>query len=116
VTTKPDRKALVEQYKQTKAEAGVYRMLNKVTGQYWLASSPNLRSVLSKYKFAKNTGTIDNFWPKAMANDLRQYGYESFSLDVLELLEVKEDTTAQEIADELELLEAIWREKLGTTT
>jgi len=111
MSNKADRKALVEQYKQIKKDAGVYRIVNSISGRYLLGSSINMRSVLSKYEFAKNTGTT-GIWLEPLAEDIKRHGYNIFTLEVLELLEIKPETTAEQIRDGVETLEVIWRDKL----
>ena len=111
MSNKSDRKALVEQYKQIKEDAGVYRIVNNNTGQYLLGSTTNMRSILSKYQFAKNTGTA-TVWLQPLAEDIKQHGYDRFSLEVLELLDIKPETTTEQIKDGIETLEAICRDKL----
>ena len=66
---------------------------------------------ICKYQFAKNTGTA-TVWLQPLAEDIKQHGYDSFSLEVLELLDIKPETTSEQIKDGVVTLEAIWRDKL----
>ena len=108
---KSRRKQLLTEYKQTRPEAGVYRVVNTTTGKTLLASSPNLPSVQSKMEFARSTNAATIFGYK-MAPDVRQFGIGAFSLEILEVLEVRPETTQAEILADLKTLEELWREKL----
>jgi hypothetical protein len=104
------RKQLVSEYKQARPEAGVYRIVNSKNGKVLLASSPNLPSVQSKMEFARSTNAATIFG-YTMAPDVRQYGINAFSLEILEVLEVRPEMTQAEILADLETLEELWREK-----
>jgi hypothetical protein len=105
------RRQLVSEYKQNRPEAGVYRVVNSQNGKMLLASSPNLSSVQSKMEFARSTNTATIFGYK-MAPDVRQYGIEAFSLEILEVLGMRPEMTQAEILADLATLEELWREKL----
>ncbi len=50
-----------------------------------------------------------------LSKDIRQYGIDAFSLEVLEVLETKPEMTPAEILEDLATLEELWREKLDTS-
>lgn len=105
------RKALREAYKRMHPKAGVYRIVNMRTGQALLGSAANLNSVRSKLEFAQSTsapGMLDH----RLSKDIREFGVDAFSLDVLEVLETQPEMTAAEIQADLGALEDLWREKL----
>lgn len=104
------RKELVEQYRQTRPEAGVYRIVNRQNGKVLLASSPNLPSVESKLEFARKVGGATIFGYK-VAPDIRKFGIDAFELEILEVLESKPDMTPAEILADLKTLEELWRER-----
>ena len=108
---KSRRKQLVSEYKQTRPEAGVYRIVNSKNGKMLLASSPNLPSVQSKMKFARSTNAATIFGYK-IAPEIRHFGIEAFSLEILEVLETRPEMTQAEILADLATLEELWREKL----
>ena len=111
VTDKERHKALQAQYKQAHPEAGVYRVVNTRTGKSLLGSSTNLASVRNRLAFAKSTnmpGALDH----RLREDVRQFGLDAFSLEVLDVLDTKAEMTPAEIRRELSILEALWREKL----
>jgi hypothetical protein len=109
---KSRRRQLTADYKRNHPEAGVYRIVNGTTGRALLGSAINLASVRSKLDFAKSTnspGALDH----RLASDIRQYGIDAFSLEILEVLDTTPAMTAAEIRDDLATLEALWHEKLG---
>jgi hypothetical protein len=46
-----------------------------------------------------------------LRDDVRAFGIDVFSLEVLETLDTKPEMTAEEIAQDLATLEELWREK-----
>jgi hypothetical protein len=104
------RKELRTQYKQTHPEAGVYRFVNTVNGTILVGSAPNLASVRNKMAFAKSAnmpGALDY----RLRDDIRAFGIDAFSLEILEVLEIEPGMTAAEIRRDLATLEGLWREK-----
>ncbi len=104
------RKELRAQYKQTHPEAGVYRIINHENSKVLLSSSPNLASVRNRLAFAKSTnspGALD----QRLRDDIRRFGIDAFSLEILEVLETKPEMTPAEIRDDLAVLEELWRER-----
>jgi hypothetical protein len=107
---KSRRRQLVSEYKQTHPEAGVYRIVNSQNGKVLLGSSPNLPSVRSKMEFGRSTGSPGVFGYK-IAPDIRQFGIEAFSLEILEVLDTRPEMTQAEILADLKTLEELWRER-----
>jgi hypothetical protein len=107
---KSRRKQLLNEYKQAHPEAGVYRFVNGQNGKVLLGSSANLPSVRSKLQFARTTNSPGALGYK-LAADLKQYGVEAFSLEILEVLETRPEMTREEILSDLATLEELWREK-----
>jgi hypothetical protein len=104
------RKVLRAEYDQTQPEAGVYRIVNTRTNKALLGSATNLASIGHKLAFAKssqNPGVLGY----RLSKDIRQFGFDAFTLEILELLEVTPTMTPAEIAADLATLEALWREK-----
>jgi hypothetical protein len=108
---KARRKQLPSEYKQIRPEAGVYRIVNSQNGKVLLGSSPNLPSVRSKMEFGKSTGSPGVFGYQ-IAPDIRRYGIDAFSLEILEVLETRPEMTQAEILADLKTLEDLWREKV----
>lgn len=111
---KASRKALIEQYRQTRPDAGVYRIINGVTGRWYLGSDTDIDTVAGKMAFAQSTG-IYGVLPGNLRQDVLRDGFENFSLEILERLPVKPETTPQELNDDLKVLEELWRDKLQET-
>ena len=109
---KTDRKDKTAAYKQTRPDAGVFRIVNAANDRFLLGASTNLRSVQNRVDFAKISGT-----PNALPGKLAYEPAEvlgAISFEVLEVLKTKPEMTDFQIDQELKLLEEIWRERLGT--
>jgi hypothetical protein len=104
------RNELTSSYKQTRREAGVYRIVNTATGKALLGSSPNLESVRSKMDFARAIKSPGVFGYQ-LKGDIQRLGIESFDLEILEVLEVTPEMTDSRIRADLATLEGLWREK-----
>src|SRR5215471_3963106 len=103
---KSRRKQLTDDYKRSHPEAGVYRLVNTATGRVLLGSSLNLTSVQSKLDFARATkspGALTAL-DHRLATDVRQYGLDAFTLEILEVLDVRPEQTTAEIRDDLAAL------------
>ena len=108
------RKQLQQLYRQQPPEAGVYRIVNQRTGRALLGSSLNLPSVRGKLDFARRTGTSSAL-DHRLARDIREFGLDAFTLEVLEVLETTPEMTQAQINQDLAALEALWRERLATS-
>ncbi|GBF78133.1 hypothetical protein PA598K_06739 [Paenibacillus sp. 598K] len=82
------KKQLVAEYQQQKREMGVYEIVNKTTGQRYLAVSPTLQSVWNKEQFVLSMGTHMN---KALQRDWTKLGAASFEYRVVETLKLGDD-------------------------
>ncbi len=112
---KSRRKELAAEYRLTGPEAGVYRFVNSVTGKALLGSARNLGSMQSKLDFARKTGGISALDRKLLP-DVREYGLEAISLEILEVLELRPEMTDSEVRADLTALEQLWREKYDPAT
>ena len=73
----------------------------------------NLASVRGKLDFARATntpGALDH----RLSKDLRQYGIDAFTFEVLQVLEFGPDRTQAQISEDLQALEELWRERLSS--
>jgi hypothetical protein len=107
---KARRKALTEQFQQAPPEAGVYRIVNRVTGKALFGSTASLAGIKNRFEFArstKSTGALDH----RLREDVASLGWDSFSLEIVDTIEVTPVMTRDEIASDLATLEALWREK-----
>jgi|GEM_PF-1927573 len=82
------KKQLVAEYQQQKREMGIYEIVNKTTGQRYLAISPTLQSVWNKEQFVLSMGTHMN---KELQRDWTTLGAESFEYRVVETLKLGDD-------------------------
>ncbi len=105
------RKQLREQYKQARPEAGVYLVRNSRNSRVLLGSTPDLASIRNKLTWAKATNTISAL-DRRLVNDAREHGLEAFSLETLEVLDVKPEMSREDILEDLATLESLWRERL----
>jgi predicted transcriptional regulator len=96
------------EYKQTLRRAGIYQIKNTINGKVFLGSSTNLHGPLNRDKFMLSTGMHKN---EQLQKDWKELGPEAFSLEILEVIEPKDDPNFS-LEDELTLLEQIWIEKL----
>ena len=109
---KPTRKELAADYKAARPDAGVFRILNGVSGRSLLGTTQNLASARNKFSFAVSTDSPAALDYRLKA-DVEAVGLAAFTFEVLEAVTVKADATRAEIESELTTLEALWREKLG---
>jgi hypothetical protein len=109
------RRELSAQYRQTHPEAGVYRIVNARTGRSFLASAVNLASARNKLEFARATNTPGAL-DRKLRDDVREYGLDAFSFEVLEALQPSPERTSAQIREELAVLEALWRERYDPAT
>ncbi|MGI8857558.1 MAG: GIY-YIG nuclease family protein [Thermomicrobiales bacterium] len=105
------RKELQAEYKRTRPDAGVYRIVNSKNNKVFLGSTTDVAGIGKKLAFARSTnmsGVLD----LRLRDDIRAFGIEAFSLEVLEVLETEPAMTTEEIRRDLATLEELWREKL----
>ncbi len=108
---KARRKALTEQFQQAAPKAGVYQIVNRRAGKLLLGSSTNIPGLRNKFEFARTTNSAAAL-DQRLREDIAKFGFDSFSLEVLDTLEVTPETTQAEIIADLTTLEALWREKM----
>ncbi len=110
MTEKTRRKELVDEYKQNRPEAGVFRIVNNRNNRVLVGSTSNLASMESKMRFARSTGSASALH-FALKEDGRKFGIEAFDLEILEVLDTKPESTSDQILSDLAVLESLWREK-----
>ena len=111
---KAQRKELTTRYRQSRPEAGVYRIVNEQSQRALVGSSPNLPSVRSRLEFARSTNTPSALDHRLLA-DARALGVGVFRFEVLEVLDIGADATDAQLADDLAALEDLWRERQDPT-
>jgi hypothetical protein len=85
---KNDSKTLREEYKLREAVAGIFRVVNNVTGTVFLGSALNLQGPLSRIEFELKMGSFKN---RRLQEDYQRYGGENFTFEVVETIEPSPD-------------------------
>lgn len=104
-------KALKAAYKESRPEAGVYRIVNQRSRRIFLGSTVNLGSVRHKLEFAQSTDSPSTP-DRRLRADARADGLAAFTFEVLETPEIGPQMIERQIQDDLATLESLWREKL----
>lgn len=102
-----DKKKLKEEYKNLVHPKGIFIIKNEKTGKVFLGSSMNLHGILEKNRLMLNMGS---HFITPLQSDWKEHGENSFTLEIVETLELKDDPN-YDYNDDLELLEMIWIEK-----
>lgn len=101
------RKELVEQFKEIKTEAGVYKFENNVNGKVFIASTNNFKSLNGK----RMTLDMGGHMNRVLQEEWTRYGGDAFFIEVLEVLD-KKDNVYFDMKKELKKLEDKWIDKL----
>lgn len=109
---KARRKELLAEYKESRPDAGVYRIVNTKTHKSLLSATPNLRAMQNRVDFAKSMKSASGLDGR-LAADIRDYGVDAFEFEVLETLAVEPTASRADVQRDLATLEVLWREKLG---
>lgn len=104
-----DRKDLVRQYKETPRPAGLYRVRHTPSGRFLLGSTPDAPAMLNRVRAQLRLGGHPN---RTLRQDWETDGPEAFEFEVLDLLPPSDDPD-RDLADELGVLEEMWRETLS---
>jgi hypothetical protein len=106
-----DRKReLKREYKETKPDMGVFMIRSRSTGKTYIEATRNLKSGVNRARFTLNLGShIHN----ELQEDWKCRGEKDFEMEVLEVLEYREDDTEGDYTEELELLLSMWKERLS---
>lgn len=102
------RKELVQEYRQARQEAGVYRLVNTASGRVLVGSALNLASVSNKLQFARTSNTVIDY---RLKDDIAQYGAGVFEMEVLETVRPSSEQPDAQVRDDLKVLEALWRDR-----
>lgn len=104
-----DRKEAVRKYKETPRTMGVLVIRNTSTGKAFIGSSTDVLARLNRHRAALQFGKHPN---RELQNDWNTLGADAFELTVLDTLKPSEEQ-ASDPADDLAVLEAMWRDKLA---
>ena len=103
------RRALVRDYKERKAVAGVYAVRCVPSGEFWTAGSRNVDAQQNSLWFGLRNGGHIN---RAMQGAWAVHGEAAFSFEVLERIN-DEALTPQGVLDRLKIRQPHWLVELG---
>src|SRR3954464_12978596 len=103
-----EKKKAAADWRQRKAEAGIYAIRCTPTGQTWLGRAPDLATIWTRMSFALRLGSHPRPSLQAAA---KAHGAGSFTFDIVEKLEKTESDSARDAFLKTRL--AAWRETLG---
>ena len=107
------KKKLRQEYKERPVIGGVFALRNSRTGKQLLGATQDMAGRRNRFYFARQAGVADI--PK-IKEDWQKYGADSFSFEVIEELEKKQEQSAQAFAEDTRVLLAIWKEKFPETS
>lgn len=106
----PERqRELIEQYNETPKQMGVYCIRNLTNDRRFVAASRDIRARFNRHKYELRTG-VERLSGE-LQRDWTHLGEDNFEFMVLDLLEPLDDPDYDPTED-LELLEALWLEKM----
>jgi group I intron endonuclease len=105
---KSKQAALKREYKENRRPAGVYQIKNTATGKIFIGSSVDVNARINRHK--AGFAFMDNHEMPALIADVKKYGAENFTFEVLETLEGEYDSDTG-LREDLKLLEQMWLEK-----
>jgi len=97
-------------YRETGPAAGVFAIRCPATGHAALGSAMNVQGALNRYRFELSQ-KMHKTWP-ALQEDFDRLGAEALTFEILDVLAPSTDPGANP-QEELKVLEALWRERLG---
>jgi hypothetical protein len=106
-----DRKELTRTYKETPRTMGVFAIRNTVSGRSFIGSSVDVTARLNRQRFQLDLGQHPN---RELQRDWKLQGADAFAFDVLDTLKPS-DQPGADPADDLAVLEAMWRDKLSAS-
>lgn len=102
------RKDKIRAYKDAPKPIGVYRVYNTVNGKSLIGAAHDVRARLNRHLAELKLKTSPN---AALVADWNTYGKDAFVFEILDTLDPADDP-AYDASDDLNVLEALWREKL----
>jgi len=107
---KQSRKSLSNQYKERKVIGGVYRVVCRENGQFWLKKTTDMQGSKNRHDFS----IITNHCPEpSMLASWKQYGAKSLVFEEMETLTKKEAQTFESFSEDVAVLLEFWEGKLG---
>jgi group I intron endonuclease len=109
-----DRSEVKKEYKQAKRPMGVYRIRNTHNGKSYVGYSIDLQARINRQKAELKLGSHRN---SELLGEWKSFGESSFEFEVLDELEIDENSKADPV-EELRILSEMWVhkfEKEGST-
>lgn len=102
------RKEIINDYKRTKSQIGVFQIRNKTNNKVFIESSLDLVAIWNRLRFQLNLGSHPN---TALQKDWNELGEENFAYEILS--EIKQEEGVQmDYRKEIKKLEAMFIEEL----
>jgi hypothetical protein len=109
---KSRKKELRGKYEQMQPEMGAFVFRCKATGKVYLGVETNIPASLNGLQFQLKNGSL--LVNRRLQDDWNKYGADGFEIEIVEVLEYDEkDPGKSDYSKELEILKAIWMDKLG---
>jgi hypothetical protein len=106
---KPEnRKELINQYKERKLIGGICAIHNNSNGKRLISAETDIEAFKNRFQFSLQSNTCMSF---KYQRDWLKNGAQSFELEILEVLEKKEEQAMDDYVEELKLLEDMILEK-----
>ncbi|HHV18817.1 MAG TPA: GIY-YIG nuclease family protein [Thermoanaerobacterales bacterium] len=104
-----NKKELIARYKARPVTGGVFKIRNTQNGRYLLASGIDIKGDRNRFNFSVATGSCVHM---KLQKDWNTFGPKAFVFEVLDELEKKPEQETKAFAEDLKMLEQMWRERL----
>ena len=82
-----DKKAAIAAYRERKADAGVYVVRCAASGEQWVGSAPDLRTIWNRVSFSLRQGAGQ---PPSLQRAWTAHGAGSFAFEIVERLDAED--------------------------
>lgn len=103
------KKRMREQYKSREIIGGVYCIKCREANAFWMRATTDMQGSKNRFAFSSATNSCVEL---CMAQMWKQYGASAFSFEVIEELKKSETQTDADFAADVNILLALWNEKL----
>ncbi len=107
---RPSKKELLKSFREQREVGGVYAIKSTVTGKSLVISTTTISKAENQFAFARQTGSCVH---PVIARDWETHGAGTFTLEILERMERKDEQSEGEFREDVRALEGLWREKIG---